>query len=411
MGLFRRRRDTEDRDLRPVQWPYYSASAPLTTDPVLEADQFNALQISDAYACVRVLSDTVASLPIGVFRDTGAGRVPVGPDARISRLLAHPSPGSTSCDLFSSIMVHLNIAGNAFIGKFRDGSGEIVSLSLLPPDVVQVILRGEEIQYQIWLPNQQETFFTPADVLHIKAMCGIDIGLRGLSPVSQARLALTLSANLQESSHQFFQNGARPSGILQVPNPQSEFTIEQIRENWDTRHGGGTLNMFRTAVLSGDVKFTPVSFSADDQQFLQQRELSAREVCRVFRVPSYMLDAEPSSGKRTYANVSQEALHFVQHSIRPWLTRIERAFNGDTDLLPGNSYIAFDLDGLLRGDPDLRSQIYQRALGAPAPGVAPAWLTVDEIRELEDLPPLAQEQAETPATEAVEAASMNGASA
>jgi HK97 family phage portal protein len=399
--LFHRQKKVEDRDLHPVEWPIYAPGIPLQVEPVTEATQYNALAIADAYAAIRVLADSVASLPWRVYRDTGNGRQAAGPDTRLVRLLQHPSPGSTSCDLFSSIMVHLNVTGNAFVGKFRDDSGEIVELGLLPPDVVQVIKRGETITYQVWLPNQETTFFSPADVLHIKAMCGLDIGLRGLSPVTQARLALTNNANLLFSSHQFFQNGSRPSGILNVKSPQSDFSIDQIRENWDNRHGS-TLNMFRTAVLSGEVQYQPISFSPDDMQFLQQRELSCREVCRVFRVPAYLLDAEPSSGKRTYANVSQEALHFVQHSLRPWLARIERAFSADSDLCPGGTYLAADLDNLLRGDPDLRTQIYQRALGTTGPGVAPGWLTVSEVRELEDLPPMEQSEAIASTNGAVE---------
>jgi HK97 family phage portal protein len=393
------RRKLEDRDLKPIEQPVYATGIPLTTAPVVEADQYNALRITDAYACVRVLADTVASLPVRAYRDVGSGRVPVGPDARIMRLLNRPSPGSTSADLFSSIMVHLNVAGNAFIGKWRV-NGEIVSLSLLPPDTVQVILRGQQIIYQLWLPNQDTTFFGPEDVLHIKAMTGTD-GLVGLSPVTQARLALTLSANLQESSRQYFANGSRPSGVLSVTGAQNDFTIEKIRERWDQRHSG-TENMHRIAVLSGEAKFLPVAFSADDSQFLQQRELSAREVARVFRVPAYMIDSEPASGRRTYANVTQEALHFVQHSIRPWLTRIERAFAADSDLCPGGTYLNFDLDGLLRGDPDLRSQIYQRALGSVSSG-APGWMTVNEVRELENMEPMQVEQAETLADELAEA--------
>lgn len=392
MGLFRRRKAHEDRDLHPVEWPLYAPSVPLTTEPITEANEYNALQIADAYACVRILADSVASLPVHVFRDTGNGRQPAGPDTRLVRLLQHPSPGSTRCDLFSSIMVHLNIAGNCFIGKFRDASGQIVELGLLPPDTVQVIKRGEQIIYMLWLPNQDTTYFSPSDVLHIKAMGGLDIGIRGLSPVSQARLALTLSANLQESSHQFFANGSRPSGILQVPNPQDEYTIEQIRSNWDARHGS-TLNLYRTAVVTGELKYTPVTFSPDDCQFLQQRELSAREVARIFRVPSKMIDAAEPHASRTYSSVSQEFLSFATYSLRPWVARIEEAFNGDSDLCAGNLYMRFDMDSLMRADPNQRSEIYQRALGSAQTG-QPAWLTVDEVRAYEDLPPMAEAQAQ-----------------
>jgi HK97 family phage portal protein len=391
-------RKVEDRDLKPIELPTYAGEAPVITDPVLEATPYNALRISDAYACVRVLADAVATLPVKAYRNTGSGRVQVGPDARISRLLERPSPGSTSADLFSLIMTHLNTHGNAYVGKFRGADGEIVSLSLIPPDQVNVVLRGQTIGYVVWLPNQDTTEFGLSDILHIKGLSSD--GLVGLSPVTCARLALTLSSNLQEASRSYFLNGSRPSGILSVQGPQGDFTIEQVKERWDARQTG-TTNLHRIAVLSGQATFTPVSFSADDSQFLQQRELSAREVARVFRIPSKLIDAEPHTS-RSYANVTQENLHFVQHSLVPWTTPIERAFAADADLCPGGTYIQFSMDGLLRGDPDLRSQIYQRALGSASAG-PPAWMTVDEVRELEDLEPMAVEQAETPATEATEA--------
>jgi HK97 family phage portal protein len=383
MGIFTRRR-VEERDLKPIELPTYAGEAPVITDPVLEASPYNALRISDAYACIRVLADTVATLPVKAYRDTGSGRVQVGPDARISRLLERPSPGSTSADLFSLVMTHLNTHGNAYIGKFRGADGEIVSLSLLPPDQVNVVLRGQTIGYVVWLPNQDTTEFGLSDILHIKGLSSD--GLVGLSPVTCARLALTLSSNLQEASRSYFLNGSRPSGILSVSGPQNDFTVEQVRERWDARQTG-TTNLHRIAVLSGQATFTPVSFSADDSQFLEQRELSAREVARIFRVPSYLIDAEPTHGSsRTYANVNQTNLAFVQHSLRPWLVRIERAFASDPDLCPGGTYIQFSTDGLLRGDPDLRSQIFVRALGSTTSG-QPGWLSRAEVRELEDLPP------------------------
>jgi HK97 family phage portal protein len=410
MRLFGRRK-LEERDLKPItSIPIYASQPVADTSPVLEVDQFNALRVGDAWACVRVLADSISTLPVRVFRDTGSGRVPV-PDGRLSRLLARPSPGSTSADLFSSIMCHLQVNGNCYLGKWRDSSGEIVALSPLPPTAVTVVLKGNEIGYWIWLPDQDQVLFSDADILHIKGMCGVSTtyggDLVGLSPVTMARLTLTLSSNLQESSHAYFLNGSRPSGILSVAGAQNDATIEAIRERWDTRHAG-TENMSRVAVLSGQATFTPVSFSADDSQFLEQRELSAREVARVFRVPGWMIDATPQHASHMYSNVNQANLNFVTHTLRPWLTRIERAFSADSDLCPGGTYLAFDLDNLLRGDPDLRTTIYQRALGTTAPGVAPGWMTVEEIREIEDLPPIEPEPAVS-SNGAVP--SMNGASA
>jgi HK97 family phage portal protein len=369
----------EDRSLRPITQPMIGTDV-LVDQPVLDADQNNALRISDAYACVRAMADDISSLPVAAFRDTPAGHQAVGPDALISRLLARPWPGATCSDLFAQIVVHLLTTGNAYVGKFRGGDGTIVQLGLLDPMTVQVELWGQRIVYRVWLPDQDTSEFGPSDVLHIKAMS--QDGLHGLSPVTQARLALTISANLQESTRQFFANGSRPSGILEVSGPSSDFTVESIRDQWDTRHRG-TENHGRIAVVSGAAKFTPVAFSADDSQFLQQRELSAREVARVFGIPAWRIDAEQTSS-RTYASVTQQNLFYVQHSLRPWLARIERAFTQDADLCIGQLCLKFDLDGLLRGDPDLRTQIYQRALGS---STQPGWMNRAEIRELDGLPP------------------------
>jgi HK97 family phage portal protein len=141
-------------------------------------------------------------------------------------------------------------------------------------------------------------------------------------------------------------------------------------------------------VLSGEATFTPIAFSPDDAQFLQQRELSAREVARIFRVPAWAIDAA-TGDSLTYSNVTQQSRALIDFALRPWLARIERAISTDPDLCPGGTYVQFELDALLRGDADSRSTVYQRALGD---GTHPAWLTVDEVRALEDLPPIGGEQ-------------------
>lgn len=375
----------EERSLRPVQIPTLASDAPLSTGPVLNVDQHNALAVGDAWACVNAIASDVASLPVHVYRDGPSGRSEVGPDALISRLLARPMPGSTSCDLFSSIMCHLLISGNAFLAKFRGADNEIVQIGLLDPASVWVELRGQQVIYRVYLSDQDTTEFGPADILHITGLRGLPPNdLRGLSPVTQARLQLTLNANLGESAQQFFVNGSRPSGILSVKGQQSDFTISQLREQWNTRHSG-TQNLHRVAVLQGDdVTFQPVGFSAEDSQFLQTREMSAREIARIFGIPSWRIDAEANT-HRTYANITQQNLFYVQHSLRVWLTRLERAFTNDPDLCIGGQYLEFDLDDLLRGDPDLRTNIWQRALGQNG---GPAWMTPAEVRAAESLPPI-----------------------
>src|SRR3954453_8461352 len=142
--------------------PYTGWSAPL------DVTTCNALRVSDAYACVRVLADSVSSLPLHVFRRTAAGRVPAGESSRAVQLLRRPSPGSTGVDLISQVMVHLNVHGDCFIGKYRS-DGEIVQLACIPPDSVQVELRGQRVVYGLSTVNGQ-TEHGPDDILHIKAM-------------------------------------------------------------------------------------------------------------------------------------------------------------------------------------------------------------------------------------------------
>jgi HK97 family phage portal protein len=241
---------------------------------------------------------------------------------------------------------------------------------------MEVELRGQRIVYTLNAPTGR-TEHGVDDILHVKGMSAD--GLRGMSPVTQCRVALGLSSSLQQSAKTFTEQGSRPSGVLTVPNG-NRAAVEDLRQVWAWRHGGVT-NMHRVAVLSGDVTFTPVSFSADDNQFLQQRELSAREIARIFRVPAWAIDA-PTGDSLTYANVLEQNRAFVTHSLRPWLVRIERAFTNDSDLCPGNTYVEFDLDGLLRADAATRSDIYTKALNTDT-----GWMTRREVRELENLNP------------------------
>jgi HK97 family phage portal protein len=364
----------EDRAL-PAPSEQSPTLLPYTTGAPLTISTSNALRVSDAYAAVRVLADSISSLPLHVYRRTPQGRVQAGENARAVQLLNRPSPGSTGVDLISTAMVHLNVHGDAFIGKYRS-DGEIVQLACIPPDSVGVELRGQRIVYTLDTVHGR-TEHGPDDILHIKGM-SLD-GLRGMSPVTQCRVALGLSSSLQESARQFFEHGSRPSGILTVAGGNAD-QVERVAAKWDNRHGGVD-RMHRVAVLSGDVNFTPSAFSADDSQFLQQRELSAREVARIFRVPAWAIDA-PTGDSLTYANVGEQNRALVTHSLRPWLVRIERAISNDPALCPGGTYVQFDLDGLLRADAKTRADTYTQAL-SPETG----WMRRDEIRELEDLPP------------------------
>jgi len=366
-------REAEDRALPAAD--VQPAFPSLTTGAPLNVTTANALRVSDAFACIRVLADGISTLPLHAYRRTATGRQPAGDNARVVQLLKRPAPGSTSVDLVSQIVVHLNVYGEAFVGKYRS-DGEIAQLGLLPPETVQVELRGQRVVYLLDTVKGR-TEHGPDDILHIKSMSAD--GLRGMSPVTQCRVALGLSSSLQQSAKVFTEQGSKPTGILTTKVGNRE-AILGLAEQWDYAHGG-VENMHRVAVLSGDVKFEPIAFSADDSQFLQQRELSAREVARIFRVPAWAIDA-PTGDSLTYANVTEQSRALATYSLRPVAVRIEAAISNDADLCPGGTYVQFDFDGLLRSAPEQRAQQYTAALN-PETG----WMRREEVRVLEDLPP------------------------
>ena len=381
MGWFRGR--TEDRTLTAPVQPDGLLAPFMATGAPLNVTTSNVLAVSDAYACVRLLADSISSLPLHVYRKTPAGRVRAGSDQRAVQLLNRPSPGSTGVDLVSQIVTHLNIFGECFVAKYR-ADQTIVQLGLIHPESVQVELRGQRIVYTLSTARGQ-TEHGPDDVLHVKGM-SLD-GLRGLSPVAQCRTALGLSSSLQASAKAFTEHGSRPSGILTAASGSAD-ALKRIQETWAVRHAGAE-NMHRVAVVAGDVEFKPIAFSADDNQFLQQREMSAREVARCWRVPAWAIDA-PTGDSLTYSNVTEQNRALVTHSLRLWIVRIETAISNDTDLCPGGTYAQFELDGLLRADAKTRAEQYTLALNADT-----GWLRRDEARELEDLPP-EPEMAPTP---------------
>lgn len=337
----------------------------------------SALRIADAYACVRALADAAASLPLHAYRRTEQGRVRA--TGRTADLIARPAPAMTTAALVGQIVAHLNLEGNAYLGKVRDGEGRVQQLVALLPDRVTPRIEGGEPRYELRDEKGRRSDHGIADIIHVKALT--TDGLVGLSPVRQARAALGLDRDLLDHAGSWIANDGRPSGVLSVEGSAGgNEGMEQLREKWDSRRKGPD-RAGGTAVLTGEVKYTPVAMPNDDAQFLEQRKLSATEIARVFRVPPWIIGAE-DGGTFTYSNVEQQSLAFATYSLRPWLVQIEQAISADRDLCPGGLYVEFLIDALLRADSMTRANVYEKALN-PVTG----WMTREEVRRLENLEP------------------------
>ena len=367
----------EDRTLTPQSLP--AVMLPDVGATTTTVDQTNWTQVADVHACVRLLTDAISTLPLEVFRDTPTGRQEVGPDARISQLLARPMPGQTVCDFLAQVVQSLVTNGSAFIGKWRNADGQVAMLGVFDPQMVQVRMLANIIVYTVgYYGGSVET--GPDDILHVRSSVSLD-HLRAVSPIGQCQMAMGLNASLATSAKAFMDQGSRPSGILSIKGRGEDFTLGKLSESWNDKHAGAE-NQHKVAVVSADeVSYTQLGLSAEDAQFIGQRELSTREIARIFRVPAHMIDGD-TGRSLTYANVTEQNRFFVLHSLRPWLVRIEAAISGDADLCPGGTYVQFDLDALLRADAATRAQVYTAALN-PSTG----WLSRNEVRVMENLSP------------------------
>jgi HK97 family phage portal protein len=348
-----------------------------------------ALTTTAVYACVRILSEAIASLPLHVYSYKEGGGKNLEYDHPLYHLLHdQPNEEMTSFIFREVLMSHILIYGNAYAQIVRDGNGKVLGLYPLLPDCMD-IERGEDGKlYYIYTkqsdenPNMKESgqfILKYEDVLHIPGL-SFD-GLKGFSPIAVAKGAVGIMLAADEYGGSFFKNGATPGGVLEHPgvlkNP------DKVRESWNSVYQGSG-NAHRVAVLEEGMHFNPISLKPDEMQFLETRKFQLDEIARLYRIPPHMIgDLEHA----TFSNIENQSLEFVKYTLDPWVVRWEQALQKAL-LLPsekGKYIIKLNVDGLLRGDYASRMQGY-------ATGRQNGWLSANDIRELEDMNPIPDEE-------------------
>lgn len=345
----------------------------------------SALQCMAVYACVRILAESVASLPLHLYQYKNSGGKEKVTNHELYFLL-HDAPNAemTSFTFRETLMAHLLLWGNAYAQIVRNNFGRVIGLYPLMPNRM-VVERDDDGQiYYLYTPTSGENSqlkksiqvrFKSNEVLHIHGL-GFD-GLIGFSPIAMARNAIGMTLAVEEFGAKFFANGARPSGILKVPTVLKY--PEKLRESWQSVYGG-TENTGKVAVLEEGVTYESISIPPDDAQFIQTKKFQINEIARLYRIPPHMIgDLEKSS----FSNIEQQSLEYVKYTLTPWLVRWEQTLN-KTLFLPserGKFFAKFNVEGLLRGD-------YQSRMQGYSIGRQNGWLSANDIRELEDLNPI-----------------------
>ena len=347
----------------------------------------SAMQMTAVYSCVRILAEAVAGLPLHLYRYKEDG----GKEKAINTNLYHllhdePNPEMSSFVFRETLMTHLLLWGNAYAQIIRNGKGEVIALYPLMPNKMRVDRDESGHIYYEYRKTTDEAnakenetvILSSFDVLHIPGR-GFD-GLVGYSPIAMAKNAIGLAIATEEYGAKFFANGAAPSGVLEHPGTIKD--PQRVREAWQSQFGGSG-NSGKVAVLEEGMKYTPISISPEQAQFLETRKFQINEIARIFRVPPHMVgDLEKSS----FSNIEQQSLEFVKYTLDPWIIRWEQSLN--RTLLNQEEkktyFFKFNVEGLLRGDYQSRMQGYATARQN-------GWMSANDIRELENLDKISAE--------------------
>ena len=336
------------------------------------------MQTTAVYACVRILAETTASLPLHTYRYTVNGKEKAT-DHQIYRLLAdEPNPEMTSFVFRETLMGHLLLWGNAYAQIIRDGRGKVIALYPLLPNKMTVDRTEKGELYYIYNKEGQSYTLRSDEVLHIPGL-GFD-GLIGYSPIAMAKNAIGMAIATEEYGAKFFANGANPGGVLEHPGVVKD--PARVRESWNSVYQGSS-NAHRVAVLEEGMKFQSIGIPPEQAQFLETRKFQINEIARIFRIPPHMIgDLEKSS----FSNIEQQSLEFVMYTLDPWVVRWEQSikrvlFSEDEKK---EYFVKFNVDGLLRGD-------YQSRMNGYAVGRQNGWLSANDIRELENMNRISEE--------------------
>lgn len=351
-------------------------------------DEKTAMQIATVYACVRLLAESVASLPLHLYRVTNddRGKEKARDHPLYTILYRQANPEMTSFSFRETVMTHLLLWGNAYAQIVRDGKNGVLGLYPLLPENVEMDRDESGKLYYIYhaytdeVPGEKDKdiYFRREEILHIPAL-GFN-GLVGFSPIAMMKNSLGSAIAVNRYGSSFFKNGAQPVGVLEHPGELKD--PQKIRDRWMDTYGGAN-NAHKIAVLEEGIHYKPISLPPEDSQFLDTKEFDVEEICRIFRVPPHLVqDLRRSS----FNNIEHQGISYVQYTLMPWLELLEQSII--KDVLVGdeqdNYYPKFNVDGLLRGDYESRMRGY-------ATGFANGFLSPNDIRKLENMDPIPDE--------------------
>lgn len=338
-----------------------------------DATDDTALGLVSVYRALQVLTTSAGQLPLRVERQGSTITDP----ARLPKLVKKPDPEMDRSDWIEQAVLSLALSGNLFLRKVTDRNGSLIAARILPPSEVMVT---RDPKTRVVRYHHRGEKFTAADVHHqtLMRLPGRD---RGLGPIQAARNEIGSAADVRDYASNWFRGSGQPSGLLKSKGAKTAEEAKAQRDRWNEAAMDEN-NPTGVRVIGGDTDYDPLMLSPEDAQWLEVRKFSVTEFARLFGIPSGLMLAAIDGTSMTYSNVEQEWLAFTRFTLMQYLRKIEEAL---TELSPLGQTIRVDVDVLLRSDTKSRYDAHRVGLEA-------GFLTIDEVRGIEDLPPLTEEQ-------------------
>jgi HK97 family phage portal protein len=337
------------------------------------------MQIASVLSCVRVLSESVAMLPLELRAREGRGTRRATESPLYTLLHDLPNPEMTSIEMRMALQGHLASWGNAYAQMVPSRGGQWIELWPLLPSRMEVLRSpADDLIYVYTQSDGTKITYLAREIMHIRGL-SYD-GLTGYSPIGQARRTLEAKARMDEYQAAFWANGASAGTVLKHPGKLSDKAFERLMQSWEARHQGAA-NANRMAILEEGLSVESMGIPQTDAQFLETQKYNRTEIAGLFRVPSHMIN---DLDRATFSNIEQMSLEFVIYTLLPWLVAWEQAIARDllTPAERGRYYAKHKIQALLRGDNASRSDFYTSALQW-------GWMSINDVRELEDLNPVA----------------------
>jgi HK97 family phage portal protein len=330
-------------------------------------------KVNAIFSAVSLISDTISTLPVDSYIRRDGARFAFRPRPA---WVQQPDIDTTKEAFYGSLIVSMLLDGNGFVRVFRDGSGRVINMTVLNPSKVEI--RKNKVGEVVYVYEGEGKPLNKNEMIHIPDV--VRPGeIRGISRVTALKDNFGLALALESYAARFFGQGATTQGLIEFPGNLTPEQAKQLVDGFDARHRGFR-KAHKTGVLSGGAKYVNTSVENDKAQFIDSRRMAVEDVARAFNIPPHLLGLP---GTNTYSSVEQNNIAFVTHTLRPIVQKLESAFTPLMANEPGGStaFIKFTLDGLLRGDAATRFSAYSTGLQA-------GYLTINDIRRLEDLAPV-----------------------